>query len=356
MRIDVLSIVEFLHSGLPGIEISPTDREAFYRSPYTKMLLNRREWNLLSRYYPPEIIGPGMSGDAFLKLYETLITAPMDLCFASRYQLTPELNYDLMVEVEDEQEVYLKRRLPELASSNLVDLYQQIGDKHPAALQCLTAYNMALVCVYQALKDGYSSDNHTYMHLRQLRASAIKYVMEHKEITNSHVHGIVSAGVQDNWWSQLLASLVKDNIVVLHEETPPKQATGRVVHGGDTRIYLYSKWAEEEIIGQALAHVTQNAARLQNAIKKPLPDFAQLRTNAGHLLCDEQIEAVGSICKKAVTVISGRAGSGKSDLLQTINKLVDRQAEKEEQLFIQLQRILNPRKSADTVAKEAKKW
>ena len=354
LRIDVLSVVEYLHSGLPGIEISPTDREAFYRSPYTKMLLNRREWNLLSRYYPAEIIGQGMSGDAFLKLYETLITAPVDLCFASRYNL--QLSYDLMAEVEDDQEVYLQRKLPELTSSNLVDLCRVIGDNHPTALTCLTAYNLALVCVYQALKDGYSSDNHTYLHLRQLRSSAVKYVLEHKEITNSHVHGIVSAGVDDNWWSQLLASLVKDNVIVVHQEEPPKPSSSRIIHSGSTRIYLYSKWAEEEIIGQALAHTTQNAARLQTAIKKPLPEFAQLRTNAGHALCDEQIEAMSSICNKAVTIISGRAGSGKSDLLQTINRLVERDAAKEEELFIHLQRILNPRKSMDAITKEAKKW
>lgn len=359
VRISVMSVLEFMHTQA----VTEDDRNAFYRSPFTKMLLHRREWNLLSRYYPAEIIGPGMSIDAFQNLFRLITTAPVDLCFEYRAQYVHNVVYDLMVETEEE-ELYLRRPLPELSSSALVDLLSQ-DDKVPIAVESLTVYNMALVCVYQALKDGWNKDKHTFMHLRELRTSAIKYVQEHKEITSADVYGIVSAGVGDKWWSDLLSSLVEDHAAVVQaEHSPPnkngfampiKINTDRVVHTGETRVYLYGNWADEEIIAQSLGHVSKTAARLSNVLKQPLPKLEDLRTNAGHPLCNEQMAALNNIYNNGVTVVTGPGGSGKSDLLQTINDIVHIDKAQERKLYIGLNKILFPHKSLELITKEADK-
>ena len=352
LSVDPMSVFEFMVTG-----VAKEACDMFYRNHHTKMMLYTSEWNLLSRYYPYDILGAGMSLEAFQDLHLQMTggssVGPIAFCYNKRSHIT----YDVVVKLERDERVFIKRHLPELDMEHLVDVGSHTN-------LSVLPQEIAMLCIYQALKNAYVKDKHSYVELSALRQRTLDYwqtVLKHLHpFTVATVSDILGSSALGTWWYDLLKKLHELKVIKCADRFVYGEASANMptTIQGTSCVYLFTRWAYEQIVAEACSIVGENCASAAasggSRIKLAVP-VSSLKTNGGHALCPEQAAAVESVLNNPVTIVSGPAGSGKSDFLQCLSKFVDLKPDEQMDTLMELLISINPHKKRKDHEAEAKK-
>ena len=286
-------------------KIAPNIHEMFYRDASVKMYLYTRQWNILSTYYPFEILGAGLSSVEFLQLFEKITNDPISLCF--NQSITIE--YLTEMNIPDNEPMRIKRKLPELKmqhANHLCNKGQSFTVKD---------VDMVKLVLYTTLKELIDKEKHTYIDFFTLFDACLK------TCKNYNLDERISKYPD---WLDRVIELSDQHIFHLTTKDRFK-----------ARIYLFEMYKHEVIIGKARAFLFNKSNALKEngrnpaCVRKEIWEnrkqfITTLKSNRGHLLCDEQQAVLNSFMEKDVTVLKGPAGSGKTDCLQSIPYILEK--------------------------------
>ena len=87
----------------------------------------------------------------------------------------------------------------------------------------------------------------------------------------------------------------------------------------DVILPRVNRW--ERGIVDSLKYLVSTYADNEKNWSVPIINFCSFKTFSGHPLCDEQENALNMIMTNPITVIDGKAGAGKTDLLFALHKI-----------------------------------
>jgi energy-coupling factor transporter ATP-binding protein EcfA2 len=311
------SIEEYLDSkGVLGTNVR--------RSMHYKMFFRTKQWCALARYYHEDLIGAGISLDAFDQLYNALCTAPIALCFSPNIPVRAAVSVRVSNIAPSKSSspapssapvsIVVEQSLPELTAMHLFDAMQYTAADSPtAATRTPTTTQIIAVCAYWAMHEFMGRTKSTYATVMELFHQTVSVMCTIPAIQTFYEPLIAQSWTGPMW---------RDACKLLTTFRVIDTANDGALNVSTTLVCLREHKIWEHVIASSVHELVQRHRSVRPFELPAGTTFDTLTTAAGHALCDEQQVALRSVMDNAVTVISGPAGSGKSDLLRALTSLL----------------------------------